>query len=242
MTSKSFISFFLTKKFGKYKILFNFAIQSAFYMKTKQPLEDLKEIRRMMETSSKFLSLSGLSGISAGLVALIGAGYAHYIIRKFELKLGHFFATGRIDEAYSTLEFKLFFIALLILIFAVGFGFLFTYLTAKKKQQSLFTPVAFKLAFSLGLPLAFGGLFVILLYLKGYYLLIAPLTLLFYGLGLLNASKYVHIEIKYLAIIQMTLGLLALWFEPYSLYIWAFGFGVMHIIYGIIMYYKYEKQ
>jgi len=211
-------------------------------MKTKQPLEDLKEIRKMMETSSKFLSLSGLSGISAGLVALIGAGYAAYIIRKFELKYGHYLATGKLDEAFTSLELKLFFTALLILIFAVGFGFLFTYLSAKKKKQHLFTPVAFKLAFSLGLPLAFGGIFIILLYLKGYYFLIAPSTLMFYGLGLLNASKYVHIEIKYLAIIQMILGLLAVWFEEYSLYIWAFGFGVMHIIYGIIMYFKYDKK
>jgi hypothetical protein len=211
-------------------------------MKTKQPLEDLKEIRKMMETSSKFLSLSGLSGISAGLVALIGAGYAHHIIRQFELKFGHYLATGKLDSAYHSLEFNLFFIALLILIFAVSFGFLFTYLSAKKKGRQLFTPVAFKLAFSLGLPLAFGGLFIILLYLKGYYLLIAPSTLLFYGFGLLNASKYVHIEIKYLAIIQMTLGLMALWFEGYSLYIWAFGFGVMHIIYGTIMYFKYDKK
>jgi hypothetical protein len=211
-------------------------------MKTKQPLEDIKEIRKMMETSSKFLSLSGLSGISAGIVALIGSGYAYNIIRKFELKFGHYFATGKIDEAIYKLELNLFFTALLILIFAVGFGFLFTYLTAKKKGQHLFTPVAFKLAFSLGLPLAFGGLFTILLYLKSYYLLIAPTTLLFYGFGLLNASKYVHVEIKYLAIIQMTLGLMALWFDEYSLYIWCFGFGVMHIIYGTIMYFKYDKK
>jgi len=222
--------------------MFNFATQSAFYMKTEQPLEDLKEIRKMMETSSKFLSLSGLSGIAAGFIALLGVAYAHHILRQFELKFGHYYATGKIESAYQKLQFNLFFIALLILIFAVGFGFLFTYLSAKKKGQHLFTPVAFKLAYSLGLPLAFGGLFVIILYLKGYYLIIAPSTLLFYGFGLLNASKYVHVEIKYLAIIQMTLGLLALWFEDYSIYIWAFGFGVMHIIYGTIMYFKYDKK
>lgn len=211
-------------------------------MKTNQPLEDLKEIRKMMETSSKFLSLSGLSGISAGIIALAGAFYGSYLIRTFNTKGGHYLMTGRIGEEYEKLEFNLFFVALLILIFAVGSGFLFTYLTAKKKKQNLFSPVAFKLAFSLGLPLAFGGLFTILLYLKGYYLLIAPSTLIFYGMSLLNASKYVHPEIKYLAIIQMTLGLLALAFEQSSLYIWAFGFGIMHIVYGTIMYFKYDKK
>ena len=211
-------------------------------MKTNQPLEDLKEIRKMMETSSKFLSLSGLSGISAGIIALIGAFYGGYLIRTFNTKGGHYLMTGKFEKEIEKLEFKLFFVALLILIFAVGSGFLFTYLSAKKKKQNLFSPVAFKLAFSLGLPLAFGGLFTILLYLKGYYLLIAPSTLIFYGVSLLNASKYVHPEIKYLAIIQMTLGLLALAFEQSSLYIWAFGFGIMHIVYGTIMYFKYDKK
>jgi len=211
-------------------------------MNTKNPIEDLKEIRKMMETSSKFLSLSGLSGISAGIIALLGSGYAWYIIREFNKKQALYYFTGTYEENISTLDFNLMFTAILILIFAVGFGFIFTYLTAKKRQQQLFTPVSFKLAWSLGVPLAFGGTFILIMYYQGVYGYIGAATLLFYGMGLLNASKYLHVEIKYLALLQMTLGLLSAFFMTYSLYFWAFGFGVLHIVYGTIMYLKYDRK
>jgi len=213
-------------------------------MNTTNPVNDLKEIRKMMETSSKFLSLSGLSGISAGIIALIGSTYAWYTINTFSVKAYHYMAIGSMKEKSSALEFKLIIIAILILILAVSFGFLFTYLSAKKKQHNLFTPISFKLAWSLGLPLAFGGAFSLILYLKGFYGIIGASTLMFYGLSLLNASKYVHPEIKYLAICQLVLGLLSAYYADnfeYSLYFWAFGFGVLHIIYGSIMYYKYDR-
>jgi len=211
-------------------------------MNTTNPIDDLKEIRKMMETSSKFLSLSGLSGISAGIIALLGSAYAWLLISNFSNKALHFAAIGKYDEHIVGLEFNLIFVALLILILAVGFGFLFTYLSAKKNNQNLFTPLSFKLAWSLGLPLAFGGAFSLILYLKGFYGIIGASTLLFYGFSLLNASKYVHPEIKYLAICQMSLGLLSVLFIEYSLYFWAFGFGILHIIYGTIMYFKYDKK
>jgi hypothetical protein len=211
-------------------------------MNTNNPINDLKEIRKMMETSSKFLSLSGLSGISAGIIALIGSTYAWYLLNAFNTKAMHYVAIGTIKENVSLLEYKLIILAILILILAISFGFLFTYLSAKKKQHNLFTPTSFKLAWSLGIPLAFGGVFTILLYLKGFYIIIGASTLMFYGLSLLNASKYVHPEIKYLAICQMTLSLFSIMFIEYSLYFWAFGFGVLHVIYGAIMYYKYDRK
>lgn len=211
-------------------------------MNTQNPLEDLKEIRKMMETSSKFLSLSGLSGISAGIIALLGSGYAAYLLDIFNKKIGLYYLSGKIDEAADKLEFKLIFVALIILILAIGFGFLFTYLSAKKKGHNLFSPVSFKLAYSMGLPLAFGGAFTLAMYYHGIYQFIGSATLLFYGMALLNASKYVHIEIKYLAVLQMILGLLSAIFVGYSLYFWAFGFGVLHIIYGSIMYFKYDRK
>ena len=214
-------------------------------MTQKNPLEDIKEIRKMMETSSKFLSLSGLSGISAGLIALAGTYFAWFKITQFEHKFVHDYMTGQIDDSYKLLEFELTFGALIVLILAVGSGFLFTYLSAKKKGHQLFSPVAFKLAWSMGLPLAFGGAFTLILVHHQVWGFIGASTLLFYGLALLNASKYVHVEIKYLAICQMSLGLLSAWFatEPIiSLYFWAVGFGVLHIFYGAIMYFKYDRK
>lgn len=211
-------------------------------MNSENPIADLKEIRKMMETSSKFLSLSGLSGVSAGVIALIGSTVAWLLLSDFSNKGLHYMALGTVDSEVQILELKLVLVAISILVLAIGFGFLFTYLASKRKQENLFTPIAFKLAWSLALPLVFGGLFTILLFLKGFYVLIGPSTLIFYGLSLLNASKYVHPEIKYLAICQMILSLLSVQFIEFSLYFWAFGFGVLHIIYGLIMYLKYDKK
>jgi hypothetical protein len=215
-------------------------------MKSINPLEDLKEIRKMMETSTKFLSLSGLSGISAGLIALIGSGVAWKLIKNFEHKSPLYYLTNRFDQELFNLGLDLLGLALSILVLAVSFGFLFTYRTAKKTKQKLLSPISFKLFWSLGTPLAFGGVFTLLMLKNGVYSMIPASTLIFYGLSLLNASKYVHVEIKYLALCQLFLGLLSAYLTPsnyyYSLYIWAFGFGVLHIIYGTIMYIKYDKK
>jgi hypothetical protein len=214
-------------------------------MNAQNPLEDLKDFRKMMETSSKFLSLSGLSGISAGIIALLGSGVAWYLIDQFQIKALHFLVSDQYDDQLRQLDFKLMFLAITILILAVGSGFLFTYLTAKKRNQNLFQPISFKLAWSLGLPLAFGGAFTLILVHHQVWGFIGASTLMFYGLALLNASKYVHVEIKYLAICQMILGLLSAWFSSnmmYSLYFWAIGFGALHIIYGTIMYFKYDRK
>ncbi|MCK5705545.1 MAG: hypothetical protein KAI29_30555, partial [Cyclobacteriaceae bacterium] len=47
---------------------------------TKDYLEDISEIRNIMERSSNFISLSGLSGIMAGIYALIGSFIAYRIV------------------------------------------------------------------------------------------------------------------------------------------------------------------
>ena len=43
----------------------------------QQSLDELQHIKRMMERSSRFISLSGFSGIAAGFCALVGAWFAH---------------------------------------------------------------------------------------------------------------------------------------------------------------------
>lgn len=80
----------------------------------------------------------------------------------------------------------------------------------------------------------------ILIY-QGHIELAAPATLVFYGLALLNASKYTLSDIRYLGLLEIVTGLMATFFIEYGLLFWAFGFGLLHIVYGIFMYYKYEK-
>lgn len=208
----------------------------------RTPIEDLKDIRIMMESTTKFLSLSGMSGIIAGLIALIGAFLANNLIQNF-FNLGLYHSlSGKLNEAYHTLAINLLLTAIGTLILALGFGLLFTFLKAKKLNQKLNKPVTIKLLKSLFTPLIFGGLFILLMYRQGAYTLIAPATLIFYGLALLNAAKFLNIEIKYMAISELILGLFAAYFVNNSLIFWAIGFGVLHIFYGFIMYFKYDRS
>lgn len=213
-------------------------------MTDKNPIEDLKEIRKMMESSSKFLSLSGLSGIFAGIVALVGAWIAQTEIDHFELLAPHFYFQGTLDQEVETFSLKLVFIALGILVTALSLGVLFTWLKARRQQKKLWTPLSLKLIISLMVPLAFGGLFCIGLYYRGITYIIPAATLIFYGLALLNGSKYVHVDIKYLALCEMALGVIAIFDQNplNAIYYWAIGFGVLHIVYGAVMYFKYDRN
>ena len=214
-------------------------------MSNKNPIDDLQHIRKLMEDSSKFLSLSGLSGIFAGLTAIGGAVLAHYQIKTFNTRFVHYVATGKIETANTELEIRLLLIAAAVLILAMGFGILFSAIKAKKHQQKLLTPVAYRVLRSLLVPLAFGGLFVIALIKQGHngypvFHLIAPAMLIFYGMALLNVSKYLTVEIKYLALSELLLGAYLAFFPGNGLIIWAIGFGIFHIVYGAVMYFKYE--
>lgn len=213
-------------------------------MSQHNPLEDLKEIRKMMEKSSKFLSLSGLSGIFAGLIALAGAYFAKSEILSW--KSSHLtiesFETGRSMAPYHQLSFNLFMIAFIVLVLALSVGIFFTWIKAKKQGKELWSPLSIRLVISIAVPLAFGGAFIIGLYAKGYPELIAPATLIFYGLSLLNGSKYVHQDIKYLALCEMALGVIALFDLNKGIFYWSIGFGILHILYGAIMYFKYDRK
>lgn len=211
-------------------------------MNDKNPIEDLKEIRKMMESSSKFLSLSGLSGIFAGLTALAGAWFAAQQIKTFEHKILFYHLQDRLAEGEQALSFRLLLIAISVLVIAVSFGILFTWLKARKQGKKLWTPLSIRLIISLLVPLGFGGLFIAGLYYHGAYPLIAPTTLLVYGLALLNGSKYVHVDIKYLALCEMALGVFSIFYLGYGFIAWVIGFGILHILYGSIMYFKYDRK
>ncbi|MBK7128421.1 MAG: hypothetical protein IPM74_00375 [Crocinitomicaceae bacterium] len=218
-------------------------------MTEKSALEDLREIRKMMEQSSKFLSLSGLSGIMAGLCGLIGSWLAISELQHYEQMYLTNYMSGTLRQAEYNLIYHLAIIAIMVLILAFGFGFFFTWIKSRKTGQSLFSPLSIRLVISLMVPLIFGGLFVLIGLYKGYYEIAAPATLIFYGLALLNASKYVHADIKILAVAEMILGLLAFATLEYTsagalrlIYFWAIGFGILHIIYGTIIYFRYDYQ
>lgn len=207
-------------------------------------LENLSEIRSIMDKSSRFISLSGLAGVFAGLFALIGAGFAYRVLEINPIiKASYLYenGAGKLVVLNADSLFKLAIIAIVVLVASLGSGLFFTQKNAQKQNQSMFDSSSKNLLLSLFTPLVAGGFFCLILVHHGFYGLTAPGMLLFYGLALLNASKYTLVEIRYLAFSELILGLIAAVYIGYGLLFWSIGFGILHIAYGTIMYFKYEK-
>lgn len=208
--------------------------------KPERHLEDLAVIRSMMEQSTRFLSLSGLSGVVAGLAALAGAAAAfiYLNIPIFESR-GYYLETY--DYTNWGLNLNQFFLldAGLVLLVALLGGAYFTSRKAKKEGKKIWTKASQQLALNLFIPLATGGIFALILLYHGLFGIVAPTTLIFYGLALLNGSKYTLDDIRYLGISEIILGLIATYFLGYGLLFWAIGFGILHIVYGLRIYFKY---
>jgi len=208
----------------------------------EQSLETLNDIKKIMERSSRFISLSGISGIGAGICALIGAWLAHdYVFgyKDYIMDQGNHANTGGTSWILNN---RLFWIAVGTLIAAILSAFLFTWLKTKKDGILIWSNSAMRLLLNLSIPLIAGAIFLFRLIHFGTFGLIAPGCLIFYGLALINASKYTLDDIRYLGYVQIILGIINLWFVGYGLYFWAFGFGFMHIVYGISMWWKYDRD
>ncbi len=196
-------------------------------------IDDIRAIREMMEKSSKFLSLSGLSGVIAGFVAIAGAAFAYFYLSGDALFAG----LNSVPREWVLLA-----DAVIVLFISISFGLFFSWRKARKSKQGILTKLVLRTFYNLAVPLAAGGIFCFILLLKGELGMVMAGTLLFYGLALLNVSKYTYDEIHYLGLIEIGLGLVAAIFQEYGLLFWTIGFGVCHILYGFVMYRKYDLK
>lgn len=202
-------------------------------------LQDIKDIRRIMERSSRFISLSGLSGVAAGICALVGVYFANDILNNY---YGGYNSRGFFTgDDFSKLKIK--FGILAVAVFAVAFisSFYLTWRKAKKQNVSMWDHTSKRLAWNMMVPLISGGIFILGMLRYDAWLFVAPACLIFYGLALVNASKYTLNDIRYLGYCEIVLGLINMFMPGYGLWIWAIGFGILHIIYGILMWRKYER-
>jgi hypothetical protein len=207
------------------------------------PLNTLQDIKKMMERSSRFISLSGLSGIAAGVCALAGAWFANNVI-KDEYHADDIATMTNGNESLSLndwLNNELVRIAATTFIAAFVLSFIFTFWRSKRTNTPVWGAQARRLMINVAIPMVVGGIFLFALMQNKIYGFIAPGCLIFYGLALLNASKYTLYEIRYLSMSEILLGIINLWFIGYGIYFWALGFGVLHIIYGTVMWWKYER-
>ncbi|MCB0707570.1 MAG: hypothetical protein KDC34_19780 [Saprospiraceae bacterium] len=196
-----------------------------------------------MERSSRFISLSGLSGVFAGSVALLGAALTYIYLEAIPFSgRKHYYdvVPGSEKWGLSFWEFSAI-TASLVLILAIIGAIYFTNRKAKRKGLPAWDSMSKRLVLNLAIPLITGGIFILALLKYNLGGLVAPTTLIFYGLGLLNASKYTLNDIRYLGVTQVALGSVALFNIGYGLEFWTLGFGILHIIYGLVLYRKYER-
>lgn len=202
-------------------------------MKKEQDyIRDIAEIRSMMERTSKFVSLSGWAGIMAGIFALSGA---YLVARVFEFNPKE--AVNGNSSSYLTIVL----LGAAILMLALCTAVYFSYKRAVKRNEKLWNPVAKQLLLSMAVPLIAGGLLILILLSQGLAGLAAPLSLVFYGLALFSAGKFTYSAVQVLGIVELVLGLISSYWIEYGILFWALGFGAAHIVYGIYVYYRYER-
>lgn len=197
-------------------------------MNKDKALESVNEIKELMEKSSKFISVSGLAAILAGIYALAGAYIATLVIT---------------PETYLivTLEFMAI-IALSVLAAAAVTAGILSYCKSKKTGQSFFSRLTYRALWNFSLPMLAGGIVCISILMHEYYDILASVMLLFYGLALVNASKFTYSSVAWLGYAFICLGAVDCFWVGHSLLFWTIGFGGFHILYGILFYLHYERK
>ncbi len=206
-------------------------------MEKQDIYSELNSIRNLMERSTKFISLSGLSGIMAGIYALIGSFIGYKMV--YPATGGLQYRNSYITDAHIFLNLIL--VAFGVLFFSVATGVWLTIRQAGKKGQSFWNPVSKRLLISFAVPLFTGGLFILVMIFKGNYGIVSSASLVFYGLALIASSQYTFSDVKWLGALEILLGLFAALFPGYGIVFWSIGFGVLHILYGTIMHFKYKQ-
>jgi len=207
---------------------------------SNETLQDIKDIRRIMERSSRFISLSGLSGIAAGACALAGAWIGRNILKGY---YGGYNSRGIFSgDDFSGLKIKLAGLAVVVFLAAFVSSFYFTWRRTKEQGLPIWDHSSKRLFWNILVPLVAGAAFILAMLRYDEWRFVAPSSLIFYGLALVNASKYTLSDIRYLGYCEIILGLVNMLFIGYGLYFWAAGFGILHIFYGVIMWSKYERK
>lgn len=201
------------------------------------PADTLNEIKDMMERSSKFISLSGLSGIIIGILAIVTvSGYCQiYGINPFNLDY-------EVLRSLPTEHYRNALLAAAVL-FAVSvtIACILAINKARRMNQQVWGMASKKLFVNMFVPLSVGAVFCLVVFQK-YPDLVLPLSLVFYGMSLFNASKYTHEAIRSMGMAEMLLGLLCLLFMKYHIVFWTVGFGLLHVVYGTFMYVRNEQH
>lgn len=202
-------------------------------MSEQDYLKDISDIKNLMNRSSRFISLSGLSGIFAGVYAIIGALVAYFYL---------FPAPGEYLTLHSWNFRYLLVVLALVAVLSIMTAYFLTTRKAKRNNEKIWDGTTKRLLVHFLIPLVTGGIYILIKLTSQHYGLTGSLMLIFYGIALVNASNYTLGNIKYLGYVEIVLGLICAAFPGYGFWFWILGFGVLHIVYGSIMYFQEKNQ
>lgn len=198
---------------------------------------ELADIRSMMARSSKFEYLSGWAGIMAGAYALVGVYLARNVVDFNPTEMAY--GTGR--PAFPPHLTDIILLAGGVLTLAFGTTYFLSHKRAVAVGEKVWNPTSRRLLANMAVPFLAGAILTLIVLSRGLTVLAPPLSLLFYGLALYNASRFTYREVRILGFVQIALGLLSSYWVEYGLLCWAVGFGGAHIVYGVYMHYRYER-
>lgn len=197
-------------------------------MNKDKALESVNEIKELMEKSSKFTSISGVTAIMAGVYALAGAYYvAYYLV-----------ASARLIDDIKNMSI----IASLVFTAAAVTAIVLSYYKSRKTGVRFFSRLTYRALWHFSLPMLAGGALCISMLLHEYYGILSSAMLLIYGLALVNTSKYTYDSMAWLGYAFIGLGIIDCFFDGHGLLFWTIGFGGFHILYGILFYLYYERN
>lgn len=210
-------------------------------MENKDAIQDLESIRTMMERSSRFQTINGWGVTAVGLIALVAALVANGL---FYEGSDSWFSTlyGNTDYLWSH-KTQIAIIGALILVAVCG-GIVFfssLWMAKRKKISVTLDPNMRRTMFNFAVPLLAGAILCTALLVQGHYGLTSSIMLIFYGLALINCHHFSHRLLGVLGYLELALGLADCFVVTHALLFWALGFGVLHVVFGLLLIVKNRR-
>lgn len=212
-------------------------------MENKEALNTLNEIKDLMEKSSRFQSISGLSIVIVGLLAsVVSAGAWLMLLPHSDISWLPTTCNGILINSPFRTKIAVFSALLLLVISFSTVSFFSLHKMKKQRGAVSFDSTLRRCLFHFCVPMVVGGLLCAAMLLQGHYGLTSTFMLVFYGLALINCSHYTSSSIAMLGYAQLVLGVVDCFAVSHAILLWWLGFGLMHILFGIYFIIKYDRR
>ncbi len=203
-------------------------------MNNNDAINTLREIKDIMQKSSRFENISGFSIIIIGIYASIVSLGAWLLLGKHEPY--SWLPTWSTDFALNTpgRTWTAILCALVLLVVSFGTVCLMSYFKTKRvNHRFVFDHTVRRSLWAFFVPAATGGLLCLAMLQQGHYGITSSFMLVFYGLALINCAHHTTSRLALLGYVELLLGIVDCFVVSHGILFWFLGFGLWHIIFGI---------